>query len=163
MPKTVVSAATSDVAKELQAEGMSPTPQRVAILEALRQRDYHPTMEELEEDLRAKGAEVGTTTLYLSVRQFVLAGLVHILTDHSGRIRYGGYPKPHLHVQCTLCQQILDVEGEPPEVPMPEGWEAFPARSTLVIAKGSCPNCKPLTELRRTQKYYGKPEDEMMV
>lgn len=163
MPKTGVDPTTSKAAMDLQAEGMIPTPQRVAILEALRRRGYHPTMEELEGDLKAMGVEVGTTTLYLSVRQFVLAGLVHSITDHSGRIRYGGYPEPHLHIQCTICQQILDVEGHPPEVSMPEGWEALPSYTTLVVAKGNCPQCKTLAGLRRTQKYYGKPGGEKVV
>lgn len=131
------------VVEMLKRAGLNPSSQRVTLLSLLLKENYHPTPEELEVEAN-KIEHVSTTTVYLSLRSFLLAGLVHSFLDRGGKIRYGGYPKPHSHALCVVCGTIEDVPKEA-EPTLPPGWSPSPP-SPLVLSYGLCPTCRKLAE-----------------
>lgn len=139
--KTLVEATREQATELLKQAGLSPSPQRITLLQLLLRQNYHPTPEELESDAN-QIEHVSTTTVYLSLRSFLLAGLVHSFLDRGGKIRYGGYPEPHSHALCVVCGAIEDVpqKGSPT---LPAGW--VPTSSPpLQVTYGLCPTCKKL-------------------
>ena len=131
-----------DPAATLKAAGITPTDQRVLLFSLLLQKDYHPTADELEADAN-KVEKVSTTTVYISLRHFLLAGLLHSFVDRGGKIRYGGYPKPHAHSLCVVCGRTRDVEyASLPQI-LPPGWAPGEVQPLLVVY-GYCTTCRHL-------------------
>ncbi|MEM1684413.1 MAG: transcriptional repressor [Nanopusillaceae archaeon] len=141
--ETRTEALLREAASALEAAGVKRTPQREILLALLLQKDFHPSAEELEREAN-KHLPVSTTTVYISLRTLTEAGLIHAVLDKSGRIRYGGWPKPHIHYLCEICQDIADAEATdfPTFFPAaPENWERK-EEAPLVVARGYCPRCK---------------------
>ncbi|GBD40668.1 Transcriptional regulator PerR [bacterium HR39] len=134
----------------LEAKRISATPHRALLLALLLRKGYHPTAEELEEDAN-QYLSVGTTTVYLALKMFLTVQLVHSLVDTAGKVRYGGYLEPHVHLHCLICKTTTDVEvsTEAPLVqePLAEGWKLQTSYPPMVILYGLCPICGSVTHL----------------
>ena len=121
----------------LREVGIQPTKQRVAILYALLSRpNYHPYAEVLEMDVNQSLVHVGTTTIYLSLRALVEAGLVESFMDRVGKIRYGLALKPHINQECYTCGIIEDAPM--PSLPAISQWKGTRAH---ILVRGLCPTC----------------------
>jgi Fur family peroxide stress response transcriptional regulator len=94
----------------LQAHGVKPTFQRLAILGFVADTRLHPTIRSLHTALVKQIPTLSKTTLYSTLELFAAKGLVRGLTIDPSEVRYDGIPGLHHHFYCTVCRNILDVD-----------------------------------------------------
>lgn len=142
--KFITPAMNPDLAEKavvlLREVDIQPTKQRVAILYALlSQPNYHPSAEILELDVNQGLVHVGTTTIYLSLRTLIEAGLIESFVDRVGKIRYGLALKPHVNQECSTCGIIEDAPM--PSLPGISTWKGARAH---ILVRGLCPTCSKI-------------------
>lgn len=123
----------------LQANGISPTPQRLAILTYLLTHRRHPTVDDMYEALQKDIATLSKTTVYNTVRLFVEKGLLKELTIDDNEIRYDIETDFHGHFKCTVCGRTynfpVSLSGYDPAL------NGFNIRQQDVFFQGICPEC----------------------
>lgn len=126
----------------LLAKGIRPSPQRVALLSAIRQRKDHPTAEMLFEELRPSIPTLSKTTVLSTMRLFQNAGLVRDVRAEEGELRFDGECAFHAHFKCRGCGVLFDIfpagDHVRPYVDMKAGFEVDDEQ---VIYYGLCPEC----------------------
>src|SRR5690606_28994469 len=85
------------------------TKQRVAIYEALRDANTHPTAEALYKTVKPLTSRLSLATVYNTLDALCQAGLVRKLPTTNGCCRYDAETTPHLHVRCVETGEIADV------------------------------------------------------
>lgn len=85
------------------------TRQRLAIYEALRDSNGHPTAEMIYKAVKAKTQRLSLATVYNTLDALCRAGLVRKLPTTNGCCRYDAETEPHLHVRCLDTGDIVDV------------------------------------------------------
>ena len=94
------------------------TKQKTCVAQALRDCGTRTiTSDELLELLRARGVEVGKTTVYRKLEQMVLEGEARKALSQSGRVLYQYVDDAtachrHLHCQCIDCGRLFHVNCE---------------------------------------------------
>lgn len=87
------------------------TPQRQAVLTAVRSSPAHPSAEEILRQVRATSPGIGLATVYRSLDLLVRAGRIAELRLGDGAVaRYDGNVRRHDHVICSGCARVFDVE-----------------------------------------------------
>jgi Fur family ferric uptake transcriptional regulator len=123
------------------------TPQRAAVLDALRDHDDFVSAQRLHAALSAEGVTVGLTTVYRTLRLLEAAGHVDVVRDSDGERFYRPRPDDgHRHyLVCRMCGLSLAVDSE--EV---EEWVTRIAREIgfhsvdhTVELTGVCDGCRP--------------------
>lgn len=85
------------------------TPQRRAVLGALRQSSDHPTAAEVLERVRALAPGIGAATVYRSLAHLVSAGYAAELIFERRAARYDANTSRHDHLVCDSCGRAIDV------------------------------------------------------
>ncbi|MDN5348290.1 MAG: Fur family transcriptional regulator, ferric uptake regulator [Clostridia bacterium] len=98
----------------MQVEGVRLTPQRRRVLQLLaKNKQRHLTAEEIYSLACQQGKKIGLATVYRSLRALEKAGLVVSMDLGDGSSRYElkkvGH-KPHHHLVCLECGQVLEVD-----------------------------------------------------
>ena len=100
------------------ATGVRPTRQRRAVAAALQQFDDFRSAQEVHEALKARGDNVGLSTVYRALRAMAEAGELDTLRSEAGESVYrrcsGSH---HHHLVCRSCGATVEVEG-----PTVERW-----------------------------------------
>lgn len=95
----------------LRAGGLRVTPQRLAVLRILAERDDHPSVEHIYKEVRRDFPTTSLATIYKIVTVLKELGQVLELGFADVGSRYdGSKPYPHPHVICTRCGAIVDPE-----------------------------------------------------
>ena len=89
--------------------GIKPTYQRIKILEFIRQKKTHLTVDEIYEALYKKVPTLSKTTIYNTLNIFRKHGLINVLSITESELRYDSNMEPHHHFLCRQCGQIFDV------------------------------------------------------
>ena len=126
----------------LLAKGIRPSPQRVAVYEALSGRRDHPTAEVLFEELRRTMPTMSKTTVLNTLRLLQRVGLTRDVRCEEGELRFDGSPDFHAHFKCRECGGLFDlpVKGghRSTFVAVPRG---FKVDDEQVIYYGRCARC----------------------
>jgi Fe2+ or Zn2+ uptake regulation protein len=101
-----------DLASILHARGQRVTPQRLAILRALRERERHPSAEDISRAIRDDLPGTSTPTVYATLDLLVELGLARKLDLGVGASLYDARTEPHQHTVCRRCGRIDDVDVE---------------------------------------------------
>jgi len=97
----------------LRTLGHRLTPQRVAIVRALLERDDHPTVEQLHRAIQVDFPTTSLATVYKTIHLLKQQGEVLELGFGELGSRYDGRrPQPHPHLICTRCGSITDSRCE---------------------------------------------------
>jgi Fur family ferric uptake transcriptional regulator len=121
------------------------TRQKRALAAVLAGSDRFRSAQDLHAELRARGENVGLTTIYGQLRALAEAGQVDALRGDDGETRYRRCAKGHHHhhLVCRRCGRTVEIEG--PEV---EHWAAtvaaehgFSDVSHTVEVTGICGAC----------------------
>jgi Fe2+ or Zn2+ uptake regulation protein len=131
-----------DAAAFLRAHGLRVTPQRVAVVRALRGHS-HPTAEDVWEAVTHQQAGMSPATVYNALGRLEAAGVLTVIFTPEGR-RYDLKTEPHEHIQCLSCGRLDDL---PPlgggrdwlDASVPEGWEQA---GWHLMVEGLCPDCR---------------------
>jgi len=86
------------------------TPQRRAVLEAVRQAPIHPDACWIYDQVRRRLPNISLGTVYRSLAVLEDAGLIQELPQAGGPTRYDGNVESHQHVICSQCGRVADVD-----------------------------------------------------
>lgn len=101
--------------KELRARGYRLTPQREIVLAVMHHMDRPATVEEIFQKVQERSSSLDISTVYRTLDLLQEFGLVMALDKGERQIfyEYVGIHKPHVHLTCKSCGEIIGVELEP--------------------------------------------------
>ncbi|HKO98808.1 MAG TPA: transcriptional repressor [Pyrinomonadaceae bacterium] len=120
------------------------TPQREAILQVIRDREDHPTANEIFQAALQRLPTISYATVYNSLRFLKDAGLVHEIKFGDSASRYDRETGRHDHAICNDCGKLVDFD-------LPEAADLlkaaarksrFKPESVHVTLRGLCPECR---------------------
>lgn len=102
----------SDVLELLNAAGLRPTRQRLALARLLFERgDHHVTADGLYGEAQAAGVQVSLATVYNALHQFTAAHLLREVVVDSGVTYFDTNTSDHYHVYFEDEGRLVDVDG----------------------------------------------------
>lgn len=129
----------------LRKSGLKRTPQRIAIFEILFKSDHHPTAQEVYEQVKKQQPSISMGTVYNVLDSLADLGLVNVLgLIGDDTTHYDGNIDPHLHLNCTACNKILDIDSptlRKLEVDI-QNTTGFEMMGTRFVYYGLCPDCQ---------------------
>jgi Fur family peroxide stress response transcriptional regulator len=120
------------------------TRKREAVLQVIREREDHPTANDIFEAARRRLPGISHATVYNSLRFLKEAGLVHEIKFGDGASRYDRETDRHDHALCSHCGKLVDFD-------LPQTAELmtaaarrskFKPESVHLTLKGVCPDCR---------------------
>ena len=120
------------------------TPQRDAVLQVIREREDHPTANEIFQAAQVRLPGISYATVYNSLRYLKQAGLVHEIKFGDGASRYDRETERHDHAICSDCGKLVDFD-------LPQAAELiqaaarkskFKPESVHLTLRGVCPDCR---------------------
>jgi len=125
-------------------QGLPLTVQRREILEAVLQRDDHPTADQLYESLQERIPGLSRTTVYRVLSTLVEVGVIRRLHHPGTAVRFDGKIDRHHHLVCKKCDKVIDIHDATwDEVPLPVVQrEGFEIDDFSVHFTGICAKCR---------------------
>ncbi|MFE1594062.1 Fur family transcriptional regulator [Nocardia sp. NPDC058705] len=124
--------------------GVRSTRQRSAISALLSDIDEFRSAQELHDELRKRGENIGLTTVYRTLQSLADASMVDVLRTDTGESVYRQCSSGHHHhLVCRQCGRTVEVEG-----PTVEAWaeaiasdHGFTEVSHTLEIFGTCREC----------------------
>jgi Fur family peroxide stress response transcriptional regulator len=125
-------------------EELGLTPQRQAVLAAIRATDQHPTANEVFALARGRMPSISFATVYNSLRYLKEAGLIREISFGDGASRYDRETDRHDHAICTKCGKLVDFDlPQTVELLRVAARKArFKPESVHLTLMGLCPDCR---------------------
>jgi Fur family ferric uptake transcriptional regulator len=136
----------SNSAERSTGAGVRATRQRGAITALLDTVEEFRSAQELHDELRRRGANIGLTTVYRTLQALAAADLVDMVRTDTGESVYRrcAAPHHHHHLVCRDCGSAVELSGR--EV---EAWAAevaaahgFSEVSHTIELFGTCADCR---------------------
>jgi Fur family peroxide stress response transcriptional regulator len=120
------------------------TPQRQAVLEAVRKGAHHPNASEIFAAARRRLPAISFATVYNSLRYLREAGLVREIRFGAGASRYDRETERHDHAICTSCGRLVDFDLPATAELMRAAarQSRFKPESIHLTLAGLCPACR---------------------
>lgn len=134
-------ASRADLKEELISVGIRPSVQRLAIFEYVRNSCQHPTAEVVYDALRDELGSLSLTTVYNTLKLFVDAGLISMLTIDDTFRCFDGNRCCHAHFRCNNCGKIVDLQMKKDFISLVDGIEGYNITDAQLYLKGVCPEC----------------------
>lgn len=134
-----------EILAKLRQRDFRITPQRIAILKAFLQRQDHPGVEQVYEEVRVNFPTTSLATVYKTVHLLKEVGEILEIGFANGANRYdGNKPYPHPHLFCTQCSKISDPEVSllKPMLAEVAGTTGYRIDSHQLEFFGVCPACR---------------------
>lgn len=137
----------SNSGRHAAGTGVRATRQRGAIIELLDTVDEFRSAQDLYEELRRRGENIGLTTVYRTLQTLAAADLVDMVRTDAGESVYRrcAAEHHHHHLVCRKCGSAVEVSGRDVEA-----WAAdvasahgFTDVSHTIELFGTCPDCRP--------------------
>ena len=134
---------TEELISILHSRGQRVTPQRLAILRALRDHGAHATAEEIGRAIRHDLPGISVPTVYATLDLLVELGLARKLDLGLGSSRYDARTDPHQHSVCRSCGRIDDLEFELDRKRLARATAEgrFHADAVELVVTGLCDGC----------------------
>lgn len=134
---------SEDSSRLIRSFGMRATPQRLAVLEVLRDSFDHPSAEEIWRRVKERLPSVSFATVYKILGELKVAGQARALpVPGKARFDFGGR-RPHHHLVCERCGRTEDVRGSRADpsalLPKRNGFRVVGVEMTF---RGVCPECQ---------------------
>lgn len=130
----------------LQARGLTFTPERRAVLEAIFSDHGHFDVESLHDRLRRQGSRISVATIYRLIPLLIESGMIRRAFLHNGNPTYEHLfgQRPHHHLTCIHCEKVIEFGGESVEKVLDEicdryGFVPFDYRLGV---RGVCATCR---------------------
>ncbi|MBI3223726.1 MAG: transcriptional repressor [Mycolicibacterium cosmeticum] len=120
------------------------TRQRAAISALLENIEDFRSAQELHDELRQRGENIGLTTVYRTLQSMATTGLVDTLRTDTGESVYRRCSEHHHHhLVCRACGSTVEVEGGAAEVWAEEiaAEHGFTDVSHTIEIFGVCGSC----------------------
>jgi Fur family peroxide stress response transcriptional regulator len=136
--------------------GLALTVQRRAILEAVLDRDDHPTADAVYGSVKGRIPGVSRTTVYRVLEALVRLGAITKVCHPGAVVRFDPKIQQHHHLVCLHCDRIVDVEDERlNQIAVPKiRAKGFELQEFHVHFRGICPECQK-KEVAGTKKAAG--------
>lgn len=135
-------ATRTELREELIKAGIRPSVQRLAIFEYVRNSCQHPTAEVVYEALCDELGSLSLTTVYNTLKLFVDAGLIMMLTIDDTFRCFDGKNCTHAHFRCNNCGCIVDLDMKNDYTVLVDRLEGYDITEVQLYLKGICPDCK---------------------
>ena len=126
--------------------GVRATRQRAAIIALLDTVDEFRSAQELHDELRRRGENIGLTTVYRTLQSLSAADLVDMVRTDTGESVYrrGAADDHHHHLVCRGCGSAVEVSGREVEAWAAEVAQAhgFSEVSHTIELFGICADCR---------------------
>lgn len=84
--------------------------QRELILNTVQSFPVHPTADTVYESVRQREPKISLGTVYRNLNQLSEVGMLVKLPMPSGGDRFDGRLDDHLHIICSVCNAVSDIE-----------------------------------------------------
>jgi Fur family peroxide stress response transcriptional regulator len=120
------------------------TVQRRVVLSALLDRDDHPTVDQLFEDVKERMPGVSRTTIYRALETLVDLGLARRTNHFEASARFDGNTGHHHHLVCRRCNRVEDIEHPSlNKFTLPNlGGIPFEISDYSIYLEGRCATCQ---------------------
>ena len=137
---TIASTYPIPIAQVLQARGLRPSPQRIAIFSYVYNSKEHPTVDTVYRSLSPDYPTLSRTTVYQTLETLCECGLVQRISE-GGEMRFDAETDRHGHFVCTKCGEISNIAftGKIP-LPLPKD-SGYVIKETQIAHRGLCPKC----------------------
>jgi len=144
----------SDKLREL---GLTPTIQRLAVLQSLENTRQHPTADQVLVAVRKKFPSVSRATVYNTLDALTKAGIIQQITVDPAVARYDADIGPHAHFRCRVCSTVYDIVMDK-DVDLGEYIAGHHVETVRTYAYGVCSNCMRYNKsaMGRNQKKVSK-------
>lgn len=130
----------ADHTKMLRGVGLTPTIQRLAILDYLQRVKCHPTADEALAAVQKKFPSISRATVYNTLDALTKAGMILRLNVDPTVARYDADLGPHAHFRCRVCGEVYDIVFESAS-PSDGTIEGHRIESVQTYAYGICATC----------------------
>lgn len=125
----------------LHRRGLRATPQRRAVIEAVRAAGGHVTADSVFERVRTEMPTISLKTVYETLHSLAAVGEVHELVLGAGPTRFDTKVRPHHHTICLKCNRIEDVDLDTEGITTGQR-QGFSVVRTDVVVWGRCAECQ---------------------
>lgn len=124
------------------------TPQREVVLAVVREREDHPTANEVFAAARKRQPAISHATVYNSLRYLREMGLVREISFGNSASRYDGITERHDHAICTNCGKLVDFDlTEAADLMRAAARKShFKPETVYLTLMGLCPDCRNVTK-----------------
>ncbi len=130
-----------DVADVLRRNDILSSYPRKRILQYLIEKNNHPSVLMLHEDLVGEIPGLSKTTVYSTLRLLVKKQIVEEITIEGNTKRYSLYnPQGHAYFRCESCGNLFDISLDLPGT-LSNDLRNFEVKSQSVYLSGRCPSC----------------------
>ena len=131
---------SDNLSMELTKRNISPSYQRIKILEYMIQNQCHPTVEQIFNDLIKEIPTLSKATVYNTLNAFMKAKMVRVINIENHETRYDIIMENHGHFKCECCGTIYNFHVEADKLVVDE-LKGFRINDKNVYFKGICPEC----------------------
>jgi Fe2+ or Zn2+ uptake regulation protein len=131
------------LAERLRRAGLRATRPRLLAYQALTELAGHHSVDDLADELRARGHPFPRTSLYNVVDALCHAGLAIRAGTGPGRALYEAAGVPHHHFVCRACAAVIDVPCAAAVTPCLTALDELPGKidDAQVVFWGVCGAC----------------------
>lgn len=97
---------------KMKEKGLKVTPQRIAVLEALRASKGHPSADSIYENVRKKNPNIAVATIYKILQVFEKNGIIRRINTGGDIIRYDADLYRHHHLYSSESERVADYHDE---------------------------------------------------
>lgn len=131
------------IVKALREKGLKITPQRLAIIEVLMEKnDDHPGAGVIYREARKRMHSVSLSTVYATLGELSRRGIIKALQFDQMENRYEGNLEEHVNLICKGCGKIIDYEApvslDPAKIAKETGFQMLDSRLEYY---GYCRKC----------------------
>lgn len=135
-----------NTAETLKKLNIRPSPIRIAVYEALFDKRWHPTVDDLYGIVIEEIPTLSRTTLYNTLKLFIQTGLVKEVNISPKEMNYEAVREQHGHFQCKCCGHIYDIPLPQLEsIELPAHMQNAYIEQTQLNLTGICHQCQHKT------------------
>ena len=128
--------------KTLKDSGFKQTPQRLAIVDFLKDNKNHPSVEDIYKSVSRQFPTISLATVYNNLQTLKQLGMVRELTINPDKKHYDPNISHHNHLICMECKQIIDININF-ELNIPEESKCgFEITGNHIEFYGICSDCR---------------------
>ncbi len=128
--------------KDYRELGLKLTPQRLAILDYLKDNTEHPSAEDIYKSVSRNYPTMSFATVYNTLEAIRKKGGVLELKIDPTKKRFDPNTKPHHHLMCIKCKRIVDIHGDYDLQVSVDKRDGFEIIGNHIEFYGICPACK---------------------
>ncbi|HOW26076.1 MAG TPA: transcriptional repressor [Bacteroidales bacterium] len=99
---------TGDLKNILVSNNLKVTPQRLAVLKAVKQLHGHPSPEDLWQFIQRSHPNIALGTVYRALETFEKKGIINKVKTAKDFMRYDSITEKHHHLYCAESEKIED-------------------------------------------------------